>query len=102
MALLDDVKKACLVSSNAFNDEFTDLINAALADMGITNIRADVLDATNPPPLVKMAIKTYCQMNWLRTKQDTNVSLIDGLKAAYDEQKSQMLMSSAYNDWGSL
>lgn len=100
MALLDDVKKACLVSSNAFNDEFTDLINAALADMGITNIRADVLDATNPPPLVKMAIKTFCKLNWLRTKEDTDSALIDGLKASYDEQKSQMLMSSIYNDWG--
>lgn len=101
MALLDDVKTACLVSSDAFNNELTDLINAALADMGITNISADVLTATNPPPLIKMAIKTYCKMNWLRTKEDTNVALIDGLKASYDEQKSQLLMSSTYNDWGS-
>lgn len=95
MALLDDVKQACRVTSTAYNTELTDLIQAALADMGITDIRADVLTET-PPPLVKMAVKTYCRMHFGEVEDGER----DRLEASYNEQKSQLLMSSLYNGWG--
>lgn len=95
MALLDDVKTACRVTSTAYDDELTDLINSALADMGITDINPGLLNVT-PEPLIKRAVVTYCKMNFGEIEDGK----YDRLKASYDEQKSQLLMSSAYNTWG--
>lgn len=97
MALLDDAKVACRVTSTAFNGEITDLISSALADMGITDIRADLLMNTDSPePLIKQAVLTYCKMNFGLQRDD----YYERLKASYDEQKAQLLMSSTYADWG--
>lgn len=96
MALLDDVKTACRVTSTAYNTELTDLIAAAFADMRITDIAPELLSETSIAPLIKRAVLTYCRMNF-GTVED---SVYDRLKASYDEQKSQLLMSSTYNTWG--
>lgn len=98
MALLDDVKVACRVATDTFDSELNDLIDAALADMGIPNINSAVLIKNNPDPLIKRAILTYCRMNFGQVDD----GFYDRLKASYDEQKSQLLMSSNYTDWGDL
>lgn len=98
MALLDDVKVACRVASTAFDNELTDLIFSALADMGITDIKPALLVDSSPDPLIKQAVITYCRMNF-GFQSETYYSR---LKASYDEQKSQLLMSSQYADWGDL
>ena len=98
MALLDDVKVACRVASTAFDNELTDLISSALADMGITDIKSALLVDSNPDPLIKQAVITYCRMNF-GFQSETYYSR---LKASYDEQKAQLLMSSQYADWGDL
>ena len=92
MALLDDVKTVCRVTSTAFDNELTDLINSAFADMGITDINPELLTETDIEPLVKRAVLTYCKINFGEVEDGK----YDRLKASYDEQKSQMLMSSAY------
>ena len=97
MALLDDVKVACRVTSTAFDIELTDLISSAFADMGITDIDPELLTDTDTAPLIKMAVLTYCKMNF-GTVEGT---IYDRLKSSYDEQKSQLLMSSSYNSWRS-
>jgi len=96
MALLDDVKVACRVTSTAFDTEITDLISAAFADLGITDIKPELLTETGIEPLIKQAVITYCRMNF--GFQSDN--FYNRLKASYDEQKSQLLMSSTYTDWG--
>ena len=96
MALLDDVKQACRVTSNAYDTELTDLINAGIADLGITDIKSAVLVTTNTPALVKRALLTYCKLNFGLVEGE----YYDRLKASYDEQKSQLLMSSSYTEWG--
>lgn len=96
MALLDDVKVACRVTSTAYNTELTDLIDAALADLGITDIDSGLLVTTGIMPLIKRAVLTYCKMNFGELEEGK----YDRLKASYDEQKSQLLMSSKYNNWG--
>ena len=96
MALLDDVKVTCRVTSTAFDDELNDLINAGFADLGITDINPEWLTYPGTTPLVKRAVLTYCKMNFGKLED----SVYDRLKASYDEQKAQMLMSSAYNRWG--
>lgn len=95
MALLDDVKVACRVTSTAYDTELTDLINAGLADLGITDINSALLVSTGTLPLIKRAVLTYCKMNFGEVEEGK----YDRLKASYDEQKSQLLMSSVYNTW---
>ena len=96
MALLDDVKQVCRVTSDAYNTELTDLIDGALLDIGLTDVDGVYLVEESLDPLVKRAVLTYCKMNF-GTIED---SVYDRLKASYDEQKAQLLMSSSYTDWG--
>lgn len=100
MALLDKVKVACRVTSTAYDDELTDLINAGLADMGITDIKSELLTESGILPLIQRAVITYCKLNFgfvqLEERQYAQ------LKASYDEQKAQMLMATGYTDWGDL
>lgn len=98
MALLDDVKTACRVTSTAFDTELNDLISSALMDLGIVDIQASLLVTENPTPLIKQAVITYCKMNFGFQSND----FYERLKASYDEQKAQLLMSSKYTDWGGL
>lgn len=97
MALIDKVKVACRVTSNAYDSELNDLINAALADIGITDVKTSVLTTSDTiDTLVLRAVITYCKMNFgfLATDQ------YNKFKASYDEQKAQLLMASKYTEWG--
>lgn len=97
MALIDKVKTACRVTGTAYDDELTDMIKAAFADMGITDINSTMLVETNINALVQMAVITFCKMNFgYATLTEDQYSR---LKAAYDEQKAQMLMSSTFTTW---
>lgn len=98
MALLQDVKTACRVTTVTYNDELTDLILAALADLGITDIDEAKLTTDNTDPLIKRAVLTYCKMNFGYATLTNDQ--YDRLKSSYDEQKSQLLMSSKYTNWG--
>ena len=98
MALIDKVKTACRVTGTAYDDELTDLISAAFADMGITDIKSSMLVETNINPLILRAVTTYCKMNFgYATLTEEQYSR---LKESYDEQKAQMLMSSTFTTWG--
>lgn len=98
MALLDKVKVACRVTSTAYDDELTDLIGAAFADLGIPDIKPELLTETDTDPLVQRAVITYCKLNFGFVQLEDHQ--YNRLKASYDEQKAQMLMNSAYTDWG--
>ena len=92
MALLDDVKVACRVKSEAFDSELNILIDAAQVDLGIAGVDLpDTLD-----PICKQAIITYCKINFGQPEN------YDSLKASYDEQKSQLSMATGYTDWGDV
>lgn len=93
MALLDKVKMACRITTTAYNEELTDLIAAGFADLGITDIKPDVLTEENITPLVQRAVTTYCRMHFGQPDD------YERLKASYDEQKAQLLMSGDYTDW---
>lgn len=96
MALLDKVKVACRVTTTVYDDELTDLIGAAFADLGIPDINPDLLTETDTLPLIQRAVITYCKMNfgYLEVEQ------YQKFKASYDEQKAQLLMNSTYTEWG--
>lgn len=92
MALLDDVKVACRVTSTAYDNELTDLIASAFGDLGITDIDPEMLSEIAISPLIKRAVLTYCKMNFGVIEDGS----YDRFKSSYDEQKSQLLMSSDY------
>ena len=98
MALLDKAKLTCRVTTVVFDSELTDLINAAFGDLGITDIDEAKLTETNIDPLIERAVLTYVKMNFgyatLSSDQYAR------LKQSYDEQKSQLLMSSKFTNWG--
>lgn len=87
--ILSAVKLALRITTEAFDTELTDLISAALADLGI----AGVTNQDTTDPLVRRAVTTYCRMNFGQPDD------YDRLRASYWEQKAQMAMATGYTTW---
>lgn len=91
--ILNKVKLSLRISTNDFDNELIDLINACLLDLGIAGVTEN--DTTNA--LIIRAVCTYCKIHF----GDANgVELLDRLIASYNEQKAQMGMATGYTDWG--
>lgn len=87
--MLESVKLALRITTDAFDDEIQDLINAALADLGIAGItNLDEADA-----LIKRAVITFCRVNFGEPDD------YGRMKASYDEQKAQLQVATGYTDW---
>lgn len=87
--ILASVKLALRVTTNAFDSELNDLIEAAQADLGIAGItNTDTADA-----LIRLAVTTYCRMHFGQPDE------YDRLKKSYDEQKAQLSMATGYTRW---
>ena len=87
--MLDKVKMALRITTDAFDDELNDLIAAAQLDLGIAGVVfPDTLDA-----VVTRAIITYCKVHFGEPDE------YDRLKASYDEQKAQLSMATGYTKW---
>ena len=89
MALIDTCKMALRVTTDAYDEEIYEYIEAAKLDLGIAGVETAVADS-----LVNKAILTYVRMSFGAPAN------YDKLKAAYDEQKAQMMMATGYTDWG--
>ncbi len=89
--MLDAVKLAMrpAIKTNAYDSEIRDLIEAAKEDLRSVGITVDEYD-----PLVRQAIKTYCQLHF------GNPENPDRLHASYAEQKAQLMTSSGRTRWG--
>jgi len=87
--MLEKAKLALRLTTDAYDDEITDLIEAAELDLGIAGVKLEVTDA-----LVQRAILTYVRTHF-GSPED-----YDRLKAAYDEQKAQLMTATGYTDWG--
>lgn len=87
--MLELVKLALRITTTAFDTELTSLIAAAKLDLGIAGVTlpAELDD------ICKMAIITYCKMNFGEPDE------YDRLKASYDEQKAQLSMATGYTTW---
>lgn len=88
-SILMAVKLSLRITTRAFDSELSDLIDAALLDLGIAGVTKD--DTTNP--LIKRAVTTYVRMHFGQPDD------YDRLKASYDEQKAQMSMATGYTEW---
>lgn len=88
-ATMTAVKTALRISTNAYDSEITDLVKAAVDDMGLAGITND----SQTDSLVLRAIITYCRLNFGQPDD------YDRLKASYDEQKAQLGMATGYTQW---
>jgi hypothetical protein len=87
--MLAKVKLALRITTEAFDSELTDLIEAAKIDLGIAGVELpSTLDA-----ICEIAIITYCKLHFGEPDE------YDRLKASYDEQKAQLSMSTGYTIW---
>ncbi len=87
--LLQKVKLALRITTDAFNSEISDLISAAQLDLGVAGVvLPDVLDT-----LVGQAIVTYVKMNF------GDPDNYERLKQSYDEQKAQLVTATGYTRW---
>ena len=89
---LNKIKLSMRIVTDTFDDEISDLMNAALADLGIAGADGESVNITDP--LVLRAVTTYCQMHFGLPDD------YDRLKASYDEQKAQLSMATGYTNWG--
>ena len=83
------VKLALRVKTDAFDNEISGLIDAALLDMGIAGVSND----NTADALILRAVVTYCRLNFGQPDD------YDRLKASYDEQKAQLGMATGYTAW---
>lgn len=86
--MLEKVKLALRITTDAFDTELTDLIEAAKLDLGIAGVVLSEADA-----VVTRAIITYCKMSFGLPED------YDRLKRSYDEQKAQLSNATGYTDW---
>ena len=89
--MLDKVKLALRITTDAFDEELTDLIAAALLDLGIAGVNE--FESTTTDALIIRAVITYCKLHFGEPDE------FDRLKASYDEQKAQLSMATGYTTW---
>ena len=87
--MLDKAKLALRLTTDAYDEEITDLIAAATLDLGIAGVEQAEADA-----LMQRAILTYVRMHF-GSPED-----YDRLAASYDAQKGALQIASGYTDWG--
>lgn len=89
-ALIASARLALRITTEAFDEQIGDLLNAAFLDLGVAGVVVpDTIDA-----IVKQAAITYVRLHFGQPDD------YDRLKASYDEQKAQLSMCSGYTDWG--
>ena len=91
LTTLEKVKRAIRVQTDVFDDELTDMIEAAKVDLGI----AGVIVPSTLDEIVTRAICTYCKMNFGAPEPND----YDRFKSSYDEQKAQLVTASGYTNW---
>ena len=91
--MLEKVKLALRITTNAYDSELTDLIEAAKIDLGIAGVIVPITTDSNIDAIIQRAIVTYCKLNFGEPDQ------YDRLKQSYDEQKAQLSMATGYTTW---
>lgn len=87
--LVQSAKLALRITTNVFDEQINDLIQAAIIDLGIAGV------AVSAPvdSIVRLACITFVRMHFGQPDE------YDRLKASYDEQKAQLSMATDYTDW---
>lgn len=87
--MLEKVKTALRITTDRYDEELNDLIEAAQLDLGVAGVTIpEEIDA-----LVRKAVVTYCKMSFGLPED------YDRLKRSYDEQKAQLATCTGYTTW---
>ena len=88
--MLAKVKLALRITTDAFDDELTGLIRAALMDLGLVGITQLLLTVGTSDELIITAVITYVKLHFGEPSDP------DRLKKSYDEQKAQLITATGY------
>lgn len=86
--ILEKVKLALRIRSNAYDIDIYDLIESAKLDLSISGVKK--IDEEDP--LIQQAIKTYCKANFGLDNKDS-----EKYQKAYDMQKQHLSLCCDYN-----
>ncbi len=95
--MLELVKTALRITTDKFDTEIQQYIDAAFADLGIAGIKDP--DTTAKPEdgstdaLIKMAVITYCRLHFGAPDDYAR------LERSYNEQKAQLQTATGYTTW---
>lgn len=87
--MLQAIKLAMGITATEYDEEICGLIRAAKNDLRIAGVESELSN----DPLILQAVKTYCRAHF-RSPGD-----YDRLKAAYDEQKAQLMVATGYTKY---
>lgn len=90
--ILEKVKLALRVKTDAFDTQLTDLIESALADLGIAGVTG--VNAVITDPLIRTAVITYCRINFGQPDD------YERLVVSYEKQKGTLMTATNYTVWG--
>ena len=90
--MIEKVKLAMAITTNAYDDELSDLIDAALLDLGIAGVDNTLIN----DKMVQRAVITYCRMMFHSPADFEN------LRWAYEQLKGQMAIATGYTEWGEV
>jgi ATP phosphoribosyltransferase len=90
--LLAAAKLALRITTDVFDAEIIDLVDAAVVDLGIAGVTLGAESEIDA--IVRRAVMTYCRLNFGQPDD------YDRLKASYDEQKAQLVTATGYTEWG--
>ena len=90
--LMASAKLAARITTDAFDNQIADLLEAAAMDLGV----AGVVVPTTCDSLVKQAEITYFLLHFGQPDD------YDRLKRSYDEQKAQLVTCTGYTEWGDI
>lgn len=87
--MLEAVKLALRITTDAFDTELSDLIEAGMIDL----TQAGIVNMDTSDPMIRRAVITFCRLNFGQPDD------FDRLKKSYDEQKAQLGMATGYTRW---
>lgn len=87
--ILDTIKTVLRISNTAYDDEITDLIDAAKADLQLSGLMGEKILMTDT--LIKRALTTYCKANFGWSNPEA-----ERFQKAYDMLKNHMSLSIDY------
>lgn len=88
--MIEAVKLAMAITTDAYDEEIQSLIDAALLDLGV----AGVDNTLTSDKMIQRAVITYCRMMFHSPADFEN------LRWAYEALKGQMQIATGYTNWG--
>lgn len=92
-ALLEKAKTTLRITTEAFDDEIEDIIQAGYYDLTTRGVTMVTDDEQNLHPLIVRAIMTYVRLHFGDPDNPQR------LKESYDEQKGQLMITSGFTNW---